>query len=145
MPSYKVKIDSFDEQQVQTLINGAQFGDSLIDQSYIEDGFRYHDLNHLIFLEVYKWSPICSTKSGIKEWAEYGNPYLPKIEEVISYLVFGHWKYKWDLGRTIDQISGILDPHIQATKENHQDVVEKCCELWDRIELGKSLEFNIYV
>lgn len=38
--------------------NGAQVGDPLTDNSYEDDGYRYHDVMHLAFMTHLGWSPV---------------------------------------------------------------------------------------
>ena len=40
-----------------TTINGTKFGDSLTDNSYEDDGYRFHDIFHLSYAGVLGWSP----------------------------------------------------------------------------------------
>lgn len=139
---YRVLIQPIDKKHIQTYINGSPFGDKLSDQSVIEDNFRYHDINHLVFLEVYGWSPICATKSGIKDWARYNHPPIPRIEEVLSYLVFCSWKFNWSEERTIEQLAAISK---MKNKDLHKKSLRRCCSLWDQVRSNCPLEFSIHL
>lgn len=42
--------------RISVFINGKQLGDSLTDNAYTDDGYRYHDIFHLSYLAVLGWS-----------------------------------------------------------------------------------------
>jgi NTP pyrophosphatase (non-canonical NTP hydrolase) len=73
---------------------GKPCGDSLTDNAYSEDGYRYHDIFHLAYAAVLGWSPItrmllnCKRRSikKIDEIEDGGRAAV--IEEAISALVF---------------------------------------------------------
>lgn len=81
-------------QIVQLFRNGEKCGDTLTDNSYFEDGYRYHDVFHLAYAGVLGWSPVtrkilnCKRKSNQKvdEIEDGGRSSV--IEEGISALVF---------------------------------------------------------
>jgi hypothetical protein len=60
------------------LVNGEEiaFGDSLTDNSYDDDGYRYHDVLHLAHLSVLGWSPVLRKLLGKKRRSR------PDVDEV---------------------------------------------------------------
>ena len=51
-------ISTIGTMKVNILLNGSQIGDSLTDNSYDDDGYRYHDVFHLSYAAVLGWSPV---------------------------------------------------------------------------------------
>lgn len=62
--------------QVQVMYQGEQFGDTLKDNSYIRDGYGYHDVIHFAFAAVLGWSPLVRGMFKVKRKSD------PKIDEV---------------------------------------------------------------
>lgn len=44
--------------KMKALINGQQIGDNLTDNSYSNDGYRFHDIFHLSYAAILGWSPV---------------------------------------------------------------------------------------
>jgi NTP pyrophosphatase (non-canonical NTP hydrolase) len=57
-------------------MNGRQIGDELTDNSYDDDGYRFHDVLHLANAAILGWSPVLRAVLGIKR------KYDPRIDEV---------------------------------------------------------------
>lgn len=55
---------------------GAPLGDPLTDNSYEDDGYRFHDVFHLAHVAVLGWSPVVRKLLGLKRRSD------PKIDEV---------------------------------------------------------------
>jgi hypothetical protein len=51
---------------VECLCGGAELGDSLSDNAYEDDGYRFHDVFHLSYAAVLGWSPIIRKHLGRK-------------------------------------------------------------------------------
>ncbi len=51
---------------LQITRNGRQCGDRLTDNSYYEDGYRFHDVFHLAYATVLGWSPVTRKLLGCK-------------------------------------------------------------------------------
>lgn len=51
-------IDGADKLVLIDCTNGQQAGDALTDNSYEDDGYRYHDVMHLAFVAHFGWSPV---------------------------------------------------------------------------------------
>jgi NTP pyrophosphatase (non-canonical NTP hydrolase) len=87
-----------DSIKMQAFINGKQIGNDLTDNSYSEDGYRFHDIFHFAYVAVLGWSPVfrslfkCKRKSNSKiDEVEDGGRAVA-IEEGISALVFSYAK-----------------------------------------------------
>jgi len=63
---------------MRLLVGGTQveFGDALTDNSYEDDGYRYHDVLHLAHLAVLGWSPVLRKLLGRKRRSR------PDVDEV---------------------------------------------------------------
>jgi NTP pyrophosphatase (non-canonical NTP hydrolase) len=57
-------------------LNGAKLGDDLTDNSYHDDGYRFHDIMHLANVAKLGWSPVLRGLMGLKRKR------LPLIDEV---------------------------------------------------------------
>lgn len=56
--------------------NGLPFGDSLTDNSHIDDGYRYHDVFHVASASLLGWSPI------VRRFLNAKRKFVPQIDEV---------------------------------------------------------------
>jgi len=61
----------------QVTVDGEQLGARLTDNSYTDDGYRYHDVFHLSYATVLGWSPVIRKISGV-----WKRRYLPQVDEV---------------------------------------------------------------
>lgn len=89
-------VDGNESAKIKTFVNGVQVGDPLTDNSYIADGYRFHDVIHFGFAGVLGWSPVVRSIVGVKRKSS------PKIDEVedggrsivleegVSALIFSH-------------------------------------------------------
>jgi NTP pyrophosphatase (non-canonical NTP hydrolase) len=62
--------------KIQAFVNGKQIGNDLTDNSYHNDGYRFHDVFHLSYAAVLSWSPVVRHMLGRKRKSH------PKIDEV---------------------------------------------------------------
>ncbi len=71
--------------KVNLFLDGNSFGDPLTDNSYKDDGYRYHDVFHLAYLVKLGWSPVIRTflKCPNSEDAR-----AKMTEEIISLFIF---------------------------------------------------------
>ena len=69
---------------VSTFICGRQVGNSLTDNSYIDDGYRYHDILHFSHAAILGWSPVTRWLLGKRN----NNKHEFSIEEGINAEVF---------------------------------------------------------
>lgn len=94
--TFRLETDPNGRQVSRTSFNGAPFGDPLTDASYIDDGYRFHDVFHLAYAAVLGWSPVVRMLLEHKrrsdptvDEAEDGGRAIA-IEEGISALVFAY-------------------------------------------------------
>ncbi len=92
----EIEIDG--KSKIEASLNGKSFGDSLTDNSHIDDGYRFHDVFHFAHAILLGWSPIVRKLLGVKRKS------VPQVDEVedgaraaiteeaISAVVFGHAK-----------------------------------------------------
>jgi NTP pyrophosphatase (non-canonical NTP hydrolase) len=58
--------------KMRAFVDGKQIGDDLTDNSYSQDGYRFHDVFHLSYAAVLGWSPVsrmmlrCKRKSNAR-------------------------------------------------------------------------------
>ncbi len=85
--------------KVKAFIDSTQVGSTLTDNSYSNDGYRFHDVFHLAYAAILGWSPVTRSllggrkrKSDLKvDEVEDGGRAIA-IEEGISALVFSYAK-----------------------------------------------------
>jgi NTP pyrophosphatase (non-canonical NTP hydrolase) len=77
--NFEVEITEIDQNglsKIQAFVNGKQIGNDLTDNSYDDDGYRFHDIFHLSYAAVLGWSPVIRQMLGCKRKSH------PKIDEV---------------------------------------------------------------
>ena len=86
------------KRRLETTIDGKRFGDSLTDNSHVDDGYRFHDVFHFTNAMLLGWSPIVRRTLRVKRKS------VPQVDEVedgaragvteeaISAVVFGYAK-----------------------------------------------------
>jgi NTP pyrophosphatase (non-canonical NTP hydrolase) len=62
--------------RLRAYVDGDQIGDPLTDNSYEEDGYRFHDVFHLAYAAVLNWSPVIRRLIGCKRKSD------PRVDEV---------------------------------------------------------------
>ena len=90
--------------KMKAFINGQQIGNDLTDNSYSNDGYRFHDIFHLSYAAILGWSPVIRSNlkrkrksSPLVDEVEDGGRAIA-IEEGISALVFTYAKAHGFLG-----------------------------------------------
>jgi len=85
--------------KMKAVVNGQQIGNDLTDNSYANDGYRFHDVFHLAYAGVLGWSPVtrqllggCKRKSNPKVDEVEDGGRAKAIEEGISALIFSYAK-----------------------------------------------------
>ena len=83
-----------DTATARTYVNGAPMGNPLNDNSYVDDGYRFHDIFHLGYAAVLGWSPVLRSlmnlrrKSNPEVLTREDGRNAQMIEEAIAALVF---------------------------------------------------------
>jgi len=62
--------------RVRASLNGVQMGQTLTDNSYEDDGYRFHDVFHLACVAGLGWSPVTRRNLGLKRKSD------PRVDEV---------------------------------------------------------------
>lgn len=138
--------------KMRAFINGKQIGNDLTDNSYLSDGYRFHDIFHFACAAVLGWSPVtrsnlkCKRKSNsdIDEVEDGGRAIA--TEEGISTLVFTYAKNH----HFLEKIS-TLDDHIlktiksltehlevsQCSLADWEKTILNCYEVWRKVEKNR--------
>ena len=117
--SFSVQFEEVIEEDgvhVITRKDGSQIGNTLTDNAYDDDGYRFHDVFHLSYAAILGWSPIIRKLLGVKRKSD---PEVDEvedgargriIEELISQLVFTY-------AREHNFLEGVgsLDYHLLKT------------------------------
>lgn len=96
--------------------DGQRIGDPLTDNSYEDDGYRFHDVFHLSYAAVLGWSPMTRKLLGVKRKSDRKKDEIEDgarailIEELISQLIFTY-------AREHNFLEGVgsLDYHLLKT------------------------------
>lgn len=126
--------------------NNQPIGDSLTDNSYIEDGYRFHDIFHYGYLAILGWSPVlrkllnCKRKSKPEIDENEDGARSQIIEEMVSLYIYSH-----ALDHDLLKYSNSVDSGIIKTVKNLAGNVEvKDCsgKQWERAILNSYKIFN---
>lgn len=135
--------------QVKISMNGVNIGDSLTDNSYEDDGYRYHDAFHFAYAAILGWSPIVRSilrkkrKSNSKIDEVEDGARAGIIEEAITAFVYNHAK-NHEFYKNID----VLDYNLLKTVKGLVSGLEvKICTLteWQKAILDGYKVFNLLV
>ncbi|WP_183560892.1 nucleoside triphosphate pyrophosphohydrolase family protein [Mucilaginibacter sp. SP1R1] len=125
---------------VVTYHNEIPVGDPLTDNSYTDDGYRYHDVFHMSYLAVLGWSPVLrknlsrkrKSNQKIDEVEDGGRAAV--IEEGIAALIYGvardhNWFEKinhvdGDLLKTIKKMTAHLEVNDRTEKQWEQAILQ---------------------
>jgi NTP pyrophosphatase (non-canonical NTP hydrolase) len=121
------------KKSVQVYFGQKKIGNYLTDNSYSDDGYRYHDIFHLSYAAILGWSPVMrdllrkKRKSNKKVDEVEDGARATIIEEIISHLVYdnakdhrfyyGIKKIDHDLIKTIKNLVSVLEVRVCTTAE----------------------------
>lgn len=138
------QIEDGDSIKMRAFVDGQQVGDDLTDNSYSQDGYRFHDIFHLSYAAVLGWSPVtrmmlrCKRKSNprVDEVEDGGR--AKAIEEGVAALVF-QYAEEHELLRKINSIDFGLLKTIESLTSRLE--VDQCSVAdWERaILMGYSV------
>ena len=88
--------DSAARRRVHVTVNGEKFGAKLTDNSYVDDGYRFHDVFHFALAAVLGWSPVArrllerkrKSNATVDEVEDGGRAAV--IEEAVAAMVFDY-------------------------------------------------------
>lgn len=75
---FEVNFKVEDEGKVKIYVNEEEFGNELTDNSYEDDGYRFHDIFHFGYLAFLGWSPVVRKLLGKKRKS---NPLVDEVED----------------------------------------------------------------
>lgn len=121
-------------------------GDSLTDNTYIEDGYRYHDIFHYGYLAVLGWSPVLRKLLSLKRKS---NPDVDEnedgaraqiIEEIISLYIYSH-ALEHDLLKYSETVDSGIIKKVQNMAGNIE--AKECSgKQWEKAILNSYKVFN---
>jgi hypothetical protein len=125
-PNYKVHVE----------VNGISYGQLLTDNSFADDGYRFHDVFHLAYMALLGWSPVSrrnlklkrKSNTRIDEVEDGGRAIV--IEEGVSALVFQYAE-----GRSFLEGATTIDYEILSTIKKmtaHLEVRSCSLAMWER-------------
>ena len=113
---FRIEGSAYERVEVGCIYGGKQIGNSLTDNAYEDDGYRFHDVFHLSYAAMLGWSPILRkhmdrkrrSRPEFDEIEDGGRSTV--LEETISALVFNYaQKHSY-----LDGV-GSLDYHLLKT------------------------------
>ncbi len=139
--------------KMKAFVNGQQIGNDLTDNSYANDGYRFHDVFHLAYAGVLGWSPVtrqllggCKRKSNPKVDEVEDGGRAKAIEEGISALVFSYAKNHAFLGgvsaidyhllRTIKEMTSQLEV-AQCSLRDWEKAILMGYEIWRQVDKNR--------
>lgn len=139
--------------KMRALIEGHQFGNDLTDNSYLSDGYRFHDVFHLSYAAILSWSPVTrqilgrrKRKSNLKIDEVEDGGRAKAIEEGISALVFSYAKdhaflegvteIDYQLLKTIKNMTSHLEV-AQCSLGDWEKAILMGYEVWRQVEKNR--------
>jgi hypothetical protein len=142
------EVDRDGEPVVVLEMDGEQVGDPLTDNSYRDDGYRYHDVFHFANAAILGWSPMTRKLFGCKR---NSNPRLAVVEdggrakvleEVVCALIYDYGKQRdFDVrgGEVEEQFVDLLrritsDREVaQLDAESWRQLIEVALKTWKKL------------
>lgn len=126
---------------------GAHLGATLTDNSYEQDGERFHDAIHIAFATYVGWSPVLRSLLRVKRRSlqdvdeiEDGARALALEESVIAFLNVGIHFPHTNLGRSyIEQVATALERSVRPLTRERLHIAK---ERWQTALIAGSLLFN---
>lgn len=137
---------------VVTYVGNIQVGDPLTDNSYTDDGYRYHDVFHISYLAILGWSPVLrkhlskkrKSNATVDEVEDGGRAMV--IEEGIAALVYTYAKdHNWlsgvkhvddELLKTIKKMTDHLEVKDQTEKQWEEAILQGF-QVWRELQMHK--------
>lgn len=123
------------QSQVVTFVDGEPVGDPLTDNSYKNDGYRFHDIFHYAYAAVLGWSPItrrilqCKRKSDPCVDEVEDGARAAAIEEAVSAMTFEYAK-RHNFFDGIETLDFELLDRIRSMTE-HLEVRSRTAKDWE--------------
>ncbi|MGB7443428.1 MAG: nucleoside triphosphate pyrophosphohydrolase family protein [Coleofasciculaceae cyanobacterium] len=139
--------------KMKAFVKGKQIGNDLTDNSYTNDGYRFHDVFHLAYAGVLGWSPVtrqllggCKRKSNFKVDEVEDGGRAKAIEEGISALVFSYARnhaflegvsaIDYHLLRTIKEMTSQLEV-AQCSLRDWEKAILISYEVWRQVDKNR--------
>lgn len=136
------------ESKTQTFFNGIQIGDDLTDNSYTDDGYRFHDIFHFSYAAILGWSPVVRKMLGCKRKSQFKVDEIEDggravaVEEGISALVFryaqdhnfleGITEIDYELLRMVRNLTSGLEVSKRSLKDWEKAILSGY-EVWRKV------------
>ena len=151
-----IEVSETNSVKLQALIDGekVEFGSELTNNSYKDDGYRYHDIFHLSYLAVLGWSPVLRKLLNRKRRSDFlideveDGGRAGVIEEGISALVFSYAEHHdflegvstidYELLKTIKNMTSNLNLEVsQCSLGDWEKAILIGYEVWRQVKNNK--------
>ncbi len=142
------EVEHGERRVIHTFVDGVRAGDHLTDNSYVSDGYRFHDVFHFSYAAVLGWGPIVRVilqrkrRSDLEVDEVQDGGRAKVIDEGVSALVFAYAReHNWlegvqsvdrDLLRTIQKMTSHLEVAACTTREWESAILQGY-EVWRAI------------
>jgi NTP pyrophosphatase (non-canonical NTP hydrolase) len=148
---FEIEFKSYDEDGKKKLIiidrrDSKPIGDALTDNTYDEDGYRYHDIFHYGYLAILGWSPVIRKllslkRKSIPETDENEDGARSQITEELISLYIYHHALDHDLLKYISSIDSGIIKKVQSLVMKTE--VKDCSgKQWEKAILNSYEIFN---
>jgi|SRR5690606_16488546 len=142
-------LNQLDYPKVKVTLNGEQAGDIIDDNSFIDDGYRYHDVFHYTFATLLDWSPCARAmlkrkrKSNVDIDRVEDGARAAITEEAISLMIFEEAK-KNNFYKRNEKVSPFILDTIKLMT-NSFEVRVKSREDWEKAILKSYELFRLLI
>jgi NTP pyrophosphatase (non-canonical NTP hydrolase) len=137
------EVDADGKARIHLLIDGHSAGDPLRDNSYAEDGYRFHDVFHLAHAAKLGWSPVLRGKLLDPSRKRRSEPEVNEVEDGGRAIVIDEAivAYVWEYARRHNFLDGVtsVDYRILKTIKDLTDgleVRERTAHQWEEAILA---------
>lgn len=125
-------LETKNNKELILIMNGRQLGDRLTDNSYLDDGYRFHDIFHLAGVAMLGWSPVFRELLSVKRKSD---PKVDEIEDgaraaIVEEAVINHI-YDYARPNFLEGISRVELDLIKRIKDLVRGYEVSNCELWE--------------
>lgn len=127
-------------------VTGEQIGDPLTDNTYEDDGYRFHDIFHYGYMAILGWSPVLRKLLGLKrkskeEIDENEDGARGAITEELIALYINHHAIEHDLLRYVHNVDSAIIKEVQVlVKKTEASKIPG--KLWEKAILESYNVFN---
>jgi NTP pyrophosphatase (non-canonical NTP hydrolase) len=132
------EVDADGKARINLLIDGRSAGDPLRDNSYDEDGYRFHDVFHLAHTAKLGWSPVLRGKLLDPSRKRRSNPEVNEVEDGGRAIVIDEAivAYVWEYARRHNFLDGVASVDYRILKTikdltNGLEVRERTAHQWE--------------